>query len=77
MTSTFHLKPGRGRCTECHLMYNIRWLITLDRKRVCFPSCLSNASKLLKMEGETAEPSKVKMPLSLLPNEVSNRDWSG
>lgn len=73
----FHLKPGRARCADCKIMYNLRWLVTLDRKRVCFPSCLFNASKLLKMEGETWEAVKVKMPLSLLPNPVAMKDWTG
>jgi hypothetical protein len=73
---SFHLKPGRARCADCKILYNLRWLVTLDRKRVCFPSCNFNASKLLKMEGETSDPVR-KVGVSLLPNEVSNRDWTG
>jgi hypothetical protein len=73
----FHLKPGRGRCTDCKILYNLRWLVTLDRKRVCFPSCNFNASKLLKMEGETWGPVKVRRHISLTPTESMRPDFSG
>lgn len=72
----FHLKPGRGKCADCKIMYNLRWLVTLDRKKRCWPSCSENALRLRKMEGETGEPAR-KVGVSLLPNEVAQKDWTG
>lgn len=73
----FHLKPGRGKCADCKIRYNLRWLVTLDRKKRCWPSCGENALRLRRMEGETWEPVKEKTPLSLLPNPVAQKDWTG
>lgn len=72
----FHLKPDRARCADCKIMYNLRWLVTLDKKKRCWPSCGETALRLRRMEGETWEPVR-KVGVSLLPNEVSNRDWTG